>query len=288
MNSLNSVHLFASNNDFSLQCLDVFSLSADCNLRMNLLIMLTRHRWTRSISHETAVPRQCLIQGWYSCDISLKARQIWQKGKSQIPAIPIINTTATRAIMKLQPLMELALSLRNIISPPPPFTGNTGPNGPCITGISIPCLGFTLPSSSVAETLSPTPRLLHQPGWMVRVMTVVCLWVAQTQEGQSSTPLGRIALQLWAPPFTTVTFAFRPQWALYPQAWDREWLPIDCSRQKSCKCPRKKVTGIVPLDYIPVVPSALVIMQDRYTQNEPLLFCPTSTLPTETQYWWNT
>lgn len=121
MNSLNSVHLFASNNDFSLQCLDVFSLSADCNLRMNLLIMLTRHRWTRSISHETAVPRQCLIQGWYSCDISLKARQIWQKGKSQIPAIPIINTTATRAIMKLQPLMELALSLRNIISPPPPI-----------------------------------------------------------------------------------------------------------------------------------------------------------------------
>lgn len=32
------------------------------------------------------------------------------------------------------------------------------------------------------------------------------------------------------------------------------------------------MTGIVPLDYIPVVPSALVIMQDRYTQNEPLLF----------------
>lgn len=138
---------------------------------------------TRSISRETVVS----VWFWANTAVTFypesKKNLTEGKIKSSFPAVPMIHTNATRAIIKLQHLMEQTSGLSIIISRREydAFTGNTGPNGPCITGISIPLLGFTLPSSSVAETLSSTPHLLHQPGWMVRVMTVVCLWVAQTQ-----------------------------------------------------------------------------------------------------------
>lgn len=224
--------LFASNNIFNVcfRCLDVFPLSAYDILRMNNDV----HNVVQTQTDKEYLLWSCefLVQGWYIFifiyHISLKARKNLTEGKikSLLPAIPMINTTAiiARAIIKLKHLMELALSLRNIIGPPeyPTFTGNTGPNGPCITGISIRCLGFTLPSSSVAETLSPTPHLLHQPPteWSEWWLLCVCGW--HRHRGPVFHPLGRIALQLWASPFTTVTFAFCPQWALYPRACWRQ------------------------------------------------------------------
>lgn len=108
----------------------------------------------------------------------LKGRLIWQKVKSKAVLLQLHQDGHT---FKQVPILNYSPHIYT-------STGNTGPNGPFITGISIPWLGLTLPSSSVAETLSPTPYLLHQPCWMVRVMTVVCLWVAQTQRASLLPP----------------------------------------------------------------------------------------------------
>lgn len=51
--------------------------------------------------------------------------------------------------------------------------------------------------------------------WSEWWLLCVCGW--HRHRGPVFHPLHRIALHLWAPPFTTVTFAFCPQWALYAQ-----------------------------------------------------------------------
>lgn len=99
----------------------------------------------------------------------------------------------------------------------------------CMTGISLPCLGFPLPQPTVAETRSTDPP----PPSSARLngrSDDCCVSVGGTDtEGPVFALSCRIALQLWASPFTTVTFAFLPSIeALSSEAAeDTELLPID-------------------------------------------------------------
>lgn len=118
--------------------------------------------------------------------------------------------------------------------------------------------------------------------WSEWWLLCVCGW--HRHRGPVFHPLHRIALHLWAPPFTTVTFAFCPQWALYAQhCWRQRGAAYRPTEELKMPLQRCLATRLyATLLWFQIIP-------DWYARNEALLFFRTSTPQTEkkkkNQYW---
>lgn len=136
----------------------------------------------------------------------------------------------------------------------------------------------------------PTPPPSSAPAeWSEWWLLCVCGW--HRHRGPVFHPLHRIALHLWAPPFTTVTFAFCPQWALYAQhCWRQRGAAYRLTEELKMPLQRCLATRLYAtlLWFQSALMGKLVLIPDWYAQNEALLFFRTSTLQTEKtnkQYW---